>query len=169
ADLVLLNTCAVREKPEQKVYTRLADFKRLKREKPDLVIGVCGCQAQREGEALLAKAPWVDLVVGTANIERLPSLVEEVRRTGRALTALELPERGTPAWMSPEPHMASAGEGLITISPGRSSAFGVWPSDPAESGGGGRLAPDLAELVPAGSINHQPSTINPRRSRLKAF
>src|SRR5438552_7232364 len=87
ADVLLLNTCAVREKPEQKVYTRLADFKRLKRQKPDLVIGVCGCQAQREGEALLTKAPWVDLVVGTANIERLPSLVEEVRRTGRPQAA----------------------------------------------------------------------------------
>ena len=49
ADVLLLNTCAVREKPEQKVYTRLADFKRLKRQNPELVIGVCGCQAQREG------------------------------------------------------------------------------------------------------------------------
>jgi tRNA-2-methylthio-N6-dimethylallyladenosine synthase len=167
ADLVLLNTCAVREKPEQKVYTRLADFRRLKRQNPELVIGVCGCQAQREGEALLTRAPWVDLVIGTANIERLPSLVEEVRRTGRPQAALELPQRGTPAWMSPEPHMASPGEGLISISPGRPSAFSVGRSDPAGSDDIGRLAPDLVELLPEPAPNAERRT--PNAGRLKAF
>jgi tRNA-2-methylthio-N6-dimethylallyladenosine synthase len=107
ADVLLLNTCAVREKPEQKVYTRLGDFKRLKRQNPELVLGVCGCQAQREGEAILKHAPWVDLVLGTGNIERLPQLVDEVRATGQPVLALDLPERGTPAWMSSEPHMAA--------------------------------------------------------------
>ena len=77
ADVILLNTCSVRERPEHKVYSRLGEFRRLKRQKPGLVIGVCGCQAQREGEAILANAPFVDLVVGTANVARVPELVRQ--------------------------------------------------------------------------------------------
>lgn len=105
ADLILLNTCSVRERPEHKVYSRLGEFRRLKKENPSLVIGVCGCQAQREGEAILANAPFVDLVVGTANVDRMPALIREVRASGKPLVALEMPERGKPAWLSPEPHM----------------------------------------------------------------
>jgi tRNA-2-methylthio-N6-dimethylallyladenosine synthase len=146
ADVLLLNTCSVREKPEQKVYTRLGEFRRLKRGNPDLVLGVCGCQAQREGAAILENAPWVDLVVGTGNIERLPALVDEVRRTGRPVTALELPERGTPAWMSAEPHMLR----------GPRAADDEWRTTDDE----GRVSDDLAELIPARSLG---------RSRLKAF
>src|SRR5688572_21229920 len=82
ADVILLNTCSVRERPEHKVYSRLGEFKRLKKKNPSLVIGVCGCQAQREGEAILAHAPYVDLVVGTANVDRLRELVQRVRETG---------------------------------------------------------------------------------------
>jgi tRNA-2-methylthio-N6-dimethylallyladenosine synthase len=105
ADLVLLNTCSVREKPEVKVYSRLGELRKLKRANPDLVLGVCGCQAQREGEEILRNAPYVDLVVGTANVERVVELVAEVRASGQRVVALEMPERGTPAWMSPNPHM----------------------------------------------------------------
>ncbi len=105
ADVILLNTCSVRERPEHKVYSRLGEFRRLKRQKPGLVIGVCGCQAQREGEAILANAPFVDLVVGTANVDRVPELVRQVRAAGKPLVALDMPERGKPAWLSPEPHM----------------------------------------------------------------
>src|SRR5438445_7928441 len=103
ADVILLNTCSVRERPEHKVYSRLGEFRRLKRLKPDLVIGVCGCQAQREGEAILAHAPYVDLVVGTANVDRVPELVRQVRDTGQPVVALEMPERGKPSWLAPEP------------------------------------------------------------------
>src|SRR5579872_3782806 len=63
ADVILLNTCSVRERPEHKVYSRLGELRRLKRQNPGLVIGVCGCQAQREGDAILQNAPFVDLVV----------------------------------------------------------------------------------------------------------
>src|SRR5437588_3330207 len=112
ADVILLNTCSVRERPEHKVYSRLGELRRLKQQNPGLVIGVCGCQAQREGEAILANAPFVDLVVGTANIDRVPQLVEAVRRTGKPQLALELPPRGTPSWMANEPHMLPAGERL---------------------------------------------------------
>src|SRR5438477_4160913 len=85
ADLILLNTCSVREKPELKVYSRLGELRKLKRRNPDLLLGVCGCQAQREGETILRNAPYVDLGVGTANVEQVPELVAEVRRTGERL------------------------------------------------------------------------------------
>jgi tRNA-2-methylthio-N6-dimethylallyladenosine synthase len=107
ADLILLNTCSVREKPEVKVYGRLGELRKLKRANPDLVLGVCGCQAQREGEAILRNAPHVDLVVGTANVDRVPELVRRVRDTGERVLALEMPERGTPSWMAPDPHMTT--------------------------------------------------------------
>src|SRR5687767_12632947 len=107
ADVILLNTCSVRERPEHKVYSRLGELKRFKKSNPHLVIGVCGCQAQREGEAILENAPFVDLVVGTANVDRVPDLVRQVRETGKSLVALEMPVRGKPAWLSPEPHMTA--------------------------------------------------------------
>jgi tRNA-2-methylthio-N6-dimethylallyladenosine synthase len=125
ADVILLNTCSVREKPELKVYSRLGELRKLKRANPDLVLGVCGCQAQREGEAILRNAPYVDLVVGTANVDRVSDLVSEVRRTGNRLVALELPERGTPSWMTPDPHMTTDLVDLMPEAPvrGKLKAF----------------------------------------------
>jgi tRNA-2-methylthio-N6-dimethylallyladenosine synthase len=82
ADLILLNTCSVRDKAEQKVYARLGALARLKRRHPGLVLGVCGCVAQQEGEALLERLPFVDFVLGTGRIEALPSVVRRVRDEG---------------------------------------------------------------------------------------
>lgn len=82
ADLILLNTCSVRERAEQKVYARLGRLARLKKEKPDLVLGVCGCVAQQEGERLLARLPHVDFVLGTGRIETLPTVVRRVGEEG---------------------------------------------------------------------------------------
>jgi tRNA-2-methylthio-N6-dimethylallyladenosine synthase len=79
ADVILLNTCSVRDKAEQKVYDRLGRLALLKRERPDLVLGVCGCVAQQEGEALLDRLPYVDFVLGTGRIEMLPTIVRRVR------------------------------------------------------------------------------------------
>lgn len=91
ADIVLINTCSVRERPENKVYSKLGELKRRKAERPGLLVGVCGCQAQREGEEMRARAPHIDLLLGTAQIEELPALVRRVRETGRPVNALELP------------------------------------------------------------------------------
>lgn len=126
ADVILLNTCSVRERPEHKVYSRLGELKKLKRRNPDLLIGVCGCQAQREGEAILKHAPFVDLVVGTANVDRVPELIARVRETGQPVLGLEMPRRGKPAWLSPEPHMTVDLKELIppgTAAAGRLKAF----------------------------------------------
>jgi tRNA A37 methylthiotransferase MiaB len=77
ADLYLVNTCAIREKSEQKVRSLLGSLKALKRQRPHLILGVGGCVAQQEGERLLAAVPHLDLVFGTHGIYRLPELVRQ--------------------------------------------------------------------------------------------
>jgi len=79
ADLILLNTCSVRDKAEQKVYSALGRWRELKEKKRDLIIAVGGCVAQQEGESLLRRIPHLDLVFGTHNIHKLGQMVEEVR------------------------------------------------------------------------------------------
>jgi len=83
ADVILLNTCSVRDRAEQKVYSALGRWRELKEKKKDLVIGVGGCVAQQEGEDLLRRVPYLDLVFGTHNIHRLGQMVEEVRSLGK--------------------------------------------------------------------------------------
>jgi len=75
ADLIILNTCSVRAKAEQKVYSRLGRYKELKRKNHRLILGVGGCVAQQEGERLLVNVPYLDIVFGTHNLHRLPDLV----------------------------------------------------------------------------------------------
>ncbi len=83
ADLIILNTCSVRDKAEQKVYSALGSWKELKQQRPEMIIGVGGCVAQQEGEALLNRVPHLDLVFGTHNIHKLPELVQEAERARR--------------------------------------------------------------------------------------
>jgi tRNA-2-methylthio-N6-dimethylallyladenosine synthase len=82
ADLILLNTCSVRDKAEQKVYSMLGRWRELKEKNPALVIGVGGCVAQQEGEALLRRVPHLDLVFGTHNIHNLGAIVRETQSLG---------------------------------------------------------------------------------------
>jgi tRNA-2-methylthio-N6-dimethylallyladenosine synthase len=86
ADLILLNTCSVREKPASKVFDRLGTLRRLKQQRPDLILGVCGCVAQAEGEAIFRRAPYVDLVMGPRNIVQVGALIEQARRDGRSIS-----------------------------------------------------------------------------------
>jgi tRNA-2-methylthio-N6-dimethylallyladenosine synthase len=79
ADLIVLNTCSVRDKAEQKVYSALGSWKELKDKNARLVIGVGGCVAQQEGERLLKRVPHLDIVFGTHNIQKLPEIVEQVQ------------------------------------------------------------------------------------------
>lgn len=83
ADLIILNTCSVRDKAEQKVYSALGSWKELKQQRPEIIIGVGGCVAQQEGETLLSRVPHLDLVFGTHNIHKLPQLVEEAELARR--------------------------------------------------------------------------------------
>jgi tRNA-2-methylthio-N6-dimethylallyladenosine synthase len=89
ADIILVNTCSVREKPDQKVLSTLGEYKKIKKKKPDAIIGVCGCLAQRAGHELLQKAPFVDMVFGTTNIHHLPQLLEEALKGNKAVEILE--------------------------------------------------------------------------------
>ena len=92
ADVVLLNTCSVREKAQEKVFSQLGKWRLLKRARPGLVIGVGGCVASQEGEGVLARAPFVDLVFGPQTIHRLPEMIEELRATGEPQVDISFPE-----------------------------------------------------------------------------
>jgi tRNA-2-methylthio-N6-dimethylallyladenosine synthase len=92
ADVILFNTCSVREKAQEKVFSDLGRVKQLKRHKPDLVIGVGGCVASQEGAAIVARAPYVDVVFGPQTLHRLPQLIEQRRRTGRPQVDISFPE-----------------------------------------------------------------------------
>ena len=81
ADLVLINTCSVRDKPEQKLYSTLGEMKGLKAGRPDMLVGVCGCVAQQEGENILKYGRGVDFVFGTHNLSLVPSLIQ-LRKNG---------------------------------------------------------------------------------------
>ena len=79
ADVIIINTCSIRDKAEQKVYSALGRYKNLKSENQQLILGVGGCVAQQEGEKLLRKVPHLDMVFGTHNIHLLPSIIKEVK------------------------------------------------------------------------------------------
>ena len=78
ADLILLNTCCVRETAEDKVYGKIGEIKHLKREKPSLIFGITGCMAQKEGDALIKRAPHIDFVLGTNKVHELTHVIQEV-------------------------------------------------------------------------------------------
>jgi len=91
ADVLLLNTCSVREKAQEKVFSLLGRWKRLKAERPHVIIGVGGCVASQEGDAVLRRAPQVDLVFGPQTLHRLPRMIEDVR-AGRPIVDVSFPE-----------------------------------------------------------------------------
>ncbi|MDX1454544.1 MAG: tRNA (N6-isopentenyl adenosine(37)-C2)-methylthiotransferase MiaB [Gammaproteobacteria bacterium] len=92
ADVILLNTCSIREKAQEKVFSQLGRWKDWKAEKPDLVIGVGGCVASQEGEAIIERAPFVDLVFGPQTIHRLPVMLDDVRKKRESVVDISFPE-----------------------------------------------------------------------------
>ena len=80
ADVILINTCSIREKAAQKVYSLLGQLREAKAKKPSLLIGVAGCVAQQDGEQMASRMPHVDLIVGTQQIHRLPEMLDRLRR-----------------------------------------------------------------------------------------
>ena len=89
---ILFNTCSVREKAQEKVFTDLGLIKHLKSRNPGLIIGVGGCVASQEGEAIVRRAPYVDLVFGPQTLHRLPQMIDRRRATGRAQVDVSFPE-----------------------------------------------------------------------------
>jgi len=92
ADVILMNTCSVREKAEDKVYSELGRYKKLKDKRPDMIIGVGGCVGQQEGERIQKRAPYVDIVFGPQTYHRLPEMIKEIRRDRICLTEIDMPE-----------------------------------------------------------------------------
>jgi tRNA-2-methylthio-N6-dimethylallyladenosine synthase len=92
ADVLLMNTCSVREKAQEKVFSLLGEWRLLKAQRPGVIIGVGGCVASQEGEAITQRAPFVDLVFGPQTLHRLPALIGELRRTGRPVVDVSFPE-----------------------------------------------------------------------------
>jgi len=92
ADLLLLNTCSVREKAQEKVFSLLGQWRLLKQARPGVIIGVGGCVASQEGEGITERAPFVDLVFGPQTLHRLPAMLEQLRSDGRAVVDVSFPE-----------------------------------------------------------------------------
>ncbi len=92
ADVLLLNTCSIREKAQEKVFSQLGRWRQLKNKRPGLIIGVGGCVASQEGESIRSRAPYVDIVFGPQTLHRLPELLNEARRKKTSVIDISFPE-----------------------------------------------------------------------------
>jgi len=92
ADLLLVNTCSIREKAQEKVFSELGRWRPLKEKRPDVMIGVGGCVASQEGEGISKRAPYVDVVFGPQTLHRLPELIEEARADRKSVVDISFPE-----------------------------------------------------------------------------
>ncbi|MDD5405211.1 MAG: tRNA (N6-isopentenyl adenosine(37)-C2)-methylthiotransferase MiaB [Sulfuricella sp.] len=92
ADVLLLNTCSIREKAQDKVFHQLGRWRKLKLDNPDLIIGVGGCVASQEGNAIIARAPYVDIVFGPQTLHRLPQLIQDCQSSGKPQVDITFPE-----------------------------------------------------------------------------
>ncbi|MEL6549370.1 MAG: tRNA (N6-isopentenyl adenosine(37)-C2)-methylthiotransferase MiaB [Pseudomonadota bacterium] len=153
ADMILLNTCHIREKAAEKVYSELGRYRGLKAEKPDLKIGVAGCVAQAEGEEIMKRQPLVDLVVGPQAYHRLPDLVARTHDGAKALDT-DFPEEDKFAHLKGRPKAKRAPAAFLTVQEGcdKFCAFCVVPytrgaevSRPAE-----RVLGEARDLVERG-------------------
>ncbi|NNE79558.1 MAG: tRNA (N6-isopentenyl adenosine(37)-C2)-methylthiotransferase MiaB [Silicimonas sp.] len=153
ADMILLNTCHIREKAAEKVYSELGRFRPLKEANPDLKIGVAGCVAQAEGAEIMARQPMVDLVVGPQSYHRLPELEAKARAGEKALDT-EFPEEDKFDHLAKRPKAARGPTAFLTVQEGcdKFCAFCVVPytrgaevSRPAE-----RIMGEARDLVERG-------------------
>ncbi len=92
ADLLLVNTCSIREKAQEKVFSELGRWRAWKEKRPEIMIGVGGCVASQEGDGIRKRAPFVDMVFGPQTLHRLPEMVNEVRSNGRGVVDISFPE-----------------------------------------------------------------------------
>lgn len=92
ADVLLLNTCSIREKAQEKVFHQLGRWRGLKEKNPDLIIGVGGCVASQEGEAIAKRAPYVDVIFGPQTLHRLPEMMDEKKTSGPVIVDVSFPE-----------------------------------------------------------------------------
>lgn len=153
ADMILLNTCHIREKAAEKIYSELGRMKQLKAKKPDLKIGVAGCVAQAEGEEIMRRQPVVDLVVGPQSYHRLPEMEAQIREGKKALDT-DFPEEDKFEKLKSRPKAKRGPTAFLTVQEGcdKFCAFCVVPytrgaevSRPAD-----RILTETRELVERG-------------------
>lgn len=116
ADLLLLNTCSIREKAQEKVFSQLGRWKQLKEQNPQLIIAVGGCVASQEGAALQRRAPCVDIVFGPQTLHRLPTMIDQVRRKRQKVLDISFPE--IEKFDSLPPSRVNGAEALVSIMEG---------------------------------------------------
>ena len=92
AAIVLFNTCSIREKAQEKVFSDLGRARKIKLKNPNLIIGVGGCVASQEGDVIIQRAPYVDVVFGPQTLHRIPELIQEKHRTGKSQVDISFPE-----------------------------------------------------------------------------
>ncbi|MEL7124862.1 MAG: tRNA (N6-isopentenyl adenosine(37)-C2)-methylthiotransferase MiaB [Pseudomonadota bacterium] len=128
ADMILLNTCHIREKAAEKVYSELGRYKGLKADKPDLKIGVAGCVAQAEGQEIMRRQPMVDLVVGPQSYHRLPEMEAQVAAGAKALDT-DFPEEDKFERLKSRPKASRGPTAFLTVQEGcdKFCAFCVVP------------------------------------------
>lgn len=128
ADMILLNTCHIREKAAEKIYSELGRYRDLKDDKPDLMIGVAGCVAQAEGAEIMRRQPLVDLVVGPQSYHRLPEMEAKARRGEKSLDT-DFPEEDKFEQLKSRPKAARGPTAFLTVQEGcdKFCAFCVVP------------------------------------------
>ena len=142
ADFILFNTCSVREKAQEKVFHDLGRIRHLKQNNPNLVIGVGGCVASQEGESIVRRAPYVDIVFGPQTLHRLPQLIRQCRATGRPQVDTSFPElekfdRVTPAYARMETPSPATGRPEPGTGNDMEPRSGELPSPPPVGRGAG--------------------------------
>ncbi|HAG62157.1 MAG TPA: tRNA (N6-isopentenyl adenosine(37)-C2)-methylthiotransferase MiaB, partial [Coxiellaceae bacterium] len=92
ADVLILNTCSIREKAQEKVFSDLGRWRKIKQKRPEVILAVGGCVASQEGSAILKRAPYVDIVFGPQTLHRLPAMVESVKKDRQSKVDISFPE-----------------------------------------------------------------------------
>ena len=174
AGIVLLNTCAVREKSEHKLFSELGVLAERKRDNPEMVVGVTGCVAQVSGKEILERAPWIDFVAGTGQVEKIGEMVEAARRDRRQALALELPEED-PVYQFREISRGSAFQAYVTVIEGcdQFCTFCIVPFTRGRerSRGCGEILEELRHLVSLGytEVTLLGQTVNAYRDPAEDF
>ncbi|NJL27036.1 MAG: hypothetical protein HC897_03715 [Thermoanaerobaculia bacterium] len=129
ADLILLNSCSVREKAAQKAYSRLGEYRLIKKERPHLLIGFCGCVAQQEGEKALRRVPDLDFVIGPGRVGEIEQIVQE-RRNGKRVVATGFPDARVRNYDFDDLSREGSYKGMVTIIEGcnKKCTFCIVPS-----------------------------------------
>jgi len=115
ADIIIINTCSIREKPEEKTYSDIGKYRSLKEEKPELIIVVSGCVAQQRGAEIIERFGYVDLVLGTNQINRIDDLLSEIKRNKRAIVQTDFCQN---PYVRPFPRARDQYSGYVTIMQG---------------------------------------------------